>query len=213
MIKRLAWDSKCFGYEVGTALIGTNNLSYYEFIKEAEAYQLVYIFSKNDLTRLPSSIKKVDEKITLRKELRPSLVTLQVQKGQIRNDGPADTIVDICAFDLKKTPANEWKKAFVDLALVSGEYSRFKTDKRLKTQEFERLYHYWVHRAFVEDDKGFAFVKEGKVRGMITLTTSQGGTDRISLLAVHPDSRKQGIARALLNKAFTTGIDRGSREL
>ena len=213
MIKRLEWDSECFGYEVGTVSIGTAEFSYYEFIKEAEAYQLVYIFSKNDLTRLPSSIRKVDEKITLKKELQPSLFSVQGRREPAEKDNPSGTIFDLDVIDFVDAPIKDFKKAFVDLALVSGKYSRFKIDRRLNNQEFERLYQFWARKALVKDDKGFVFVKEGEVLGMITLTTTRTGAFKISLLAVHPDSRNQGIGRALISKALTTGTDSGSRAL
>jgi ribosomal protein S18 acetylase RimI-like enzyme len=212
VIKRLEWDSECFGYEVGTASIGVGAFNYDEFISEAKAYQLVYIFSKNNLTSLPFDIKKVDEKITLKKDIQPSFNSLQGKREPIENYSPSGTIVDLDAIESMQ-PANDFKKAFLDLALISGEYSRFRTDERLKNQEFERLYRFWADRALVEDDKGFALVEGGEVRGMITLTTVQDGTYRISLLAVHPGSRNQGMGRALLSKALTTGIDSGSRTL
>jgi len=81
VIKRLNWDSECFGYEVGTVSIGSNALEYSKFFKEAGSYQLVYIFSKTSLIGLPSSIRKVDEKITLKKELQPS--SFGVRVGEI----------------------------------------------------------------------------------------------------------------------------------
>ena len=120
MIKRLEWDSECFGYEVGTVSIGTDEFSYYEFIKEAEAYQLVYIFSKNDLTRLPSSIRKVDEKITLKKELQPSLFSVKGRRGPAEKDSPSGTIFDLDVIDFVDAPIKDFNKAFVDLALFSG---------------------------------------------------------------------------------------------
>src|SRR5690606_12006700 len=158
-------------------------------------------------------VKKVDEKITLKKELQPSLIGDQGRRRPAEKDSPWGTIFDLDAMEFMATSIKDLKKAFVDLALISGEYSRFKTDERLNNQEFERLYQFWAHKALVEDDKGFVFVKEGEVRGMITLTISQNGTYKISLLAVHPDSRNQGIGRALLSKALTTGMDSGSRTL
>lgn len=213
MIKRLEWDSECFGYEVGTVSIGTDDFSYYEFIKEAEAYQLVYIFSKNNLTHLSSDVKKVDEKITLKKDLQPPLFSVQGRRESAENDSPSGTIFDFDVIDFVDAPIKDFKKAFVDLALISGEYSRFKIDRRLNNQEFERLYHFWAYKALVEDDKGLVYVKEGELRGMITLMMALNGTYKISLLAVHPSTRNQGVGRALISKALTTGINSGSRTL
>lgn len=213
MIKRLDWDSECFGYEVGTASIGINAVNYHDFIKEAEAYQLVYIFSKYNLPRLPSGIKKVDDKITLKKDLHSSVFSQRARGGCTEKGNPVDSIFGLDAIDFSEMPIIDFEKSFLGLALLSGEYSRFKTDERLNHQEFERLYHLWAKRAFVEDDKGFAFVKGGEVLGVITLTTAQDGIYKISLLAVDPSSRNQGIGRALLCKALTTGMDSGSRTL
>jgi dTDP-4-amino-4,6-dideoxy-D-galactose acyltransferase len=209
VINRLAWDSACFGYEVGMVTVA-NDLDWQQFVKESRAYQLVYIFSKNELRSLPQNIKKVDEKITLRTNIDSFGGT--VKKGQ---NVLAGQIIGLDSLnnDILNTHGGSFQEEFLDLALISGEYSRFKTDERLNHQEFERLYCFWAHKALVEDDKGFAFVKEGQVLGMITLTTAHNGAFKISLLAVDPGSRNQGIGRALLDKALRTGIDRGSRAL
>lgn len=213
VIKRLNWDSECFGYEVGTVSIGSNALEYSKFFKEAGSYQLVYIFSKTSLIGLPSSIRKVDEKITLKKELQPSSFGVRGGGDPVERDDPSGAVGDFGIIDFADIPLDDIEKDLDDLALISGKYSRFKTDRRLNNQEFERLYQTWVRKALVEDDKGWAFVKEGQARGMITLTTTQTGTFKISLLAVHPSTRNQGVGRALISKALTTGINSGSRTL
>lgn len=213
MINRLEWDSGCFGYEVGTTSIGTEAFDYDEFIEEAKGYQLVYIFSEVNLIRVPLGIKKVDEKITFKKELRHSMISLQEEIRPIVDCSGKGAMLEHGVVDLIDTPINGFNQAFMDLALMSGEYSRFKTDERLCNKEFEKMYHSWAHNALMEDNQGFVFVKEGEVRGIMTLTSTQSRLDRINLLAVHPDSRRQGIGSALLNKALATGTESGSSAL
>lgn len=210
VIKRLKWDSECFGYEVGMVSLGNDALNYSKFVQAAGAYRLIYIFSSNHLTHLPSNIKKVDEKITLKKALQPCALSDSRRREPAVKDG---SIVSFDVIEGIGLPQDDLERSLLDLALISGEYSRFKIDRRLNNQEFEKLYQLWVRKALMEDDKGMAFVKDGQVLGMITWTFDQTEALKISLLAVHPSSRNQGIGRVLIDKALKTGTDSGSRAL
>lgn len=213
VIKRLEWDSACFGYEVGEALLGNGPLDYNKFVEEAKAYQLVYIFSNIELTDLPLDLRKVDEKITLIKDLQPSFIGLEGRMPSTEIHDPTGEVYGLKEIESIVPPVKEFQKAFVELALISGGYSRFRTDERLRTGEYEKLYHSWADKTLKEDDKGFVFVKDREVLGMITLLTTPAGINRISLLAVRQDSRNQGLGRILLNKALATGTASGGSAL
>lgn len=213
MIKRLNWDSECFGYEVGTIFLGTSAFDYDEFIKEAKGYRLVYVFSKTELAHLPFGLKKVDEKITLIKSLQPSLIDHQRYRENTENHSLTGEIFGLDEIEFSLKIVNNFNQTFVDLALISGEYCRFKIDERLRNKEYEKLYHFWAWKALAKDDRGFVFVRDSEVRGMITLATTEDGTNKISLLAVRKDSRNQGLGRTLLNKALAIGKESGSSTL
>lgn len=213
MIKRLNWDSECFGYEVGTTFLGTSPFGYDEFIEESKGYRLVYVFSKIELAHLPFGLKKVDEKITLVNSLQPPLTGHQRHRETIKGQSPIGTIFGLDEVEFRLETVNNFNQAFIDLALISGEYSRFKIDERLRNREYEKLYRFWAWKALEKDDKGFVFVKDGEVQGMITFTPPLDGITKISLLAVRPNSRNWGIGSALLNRVLASGQASGGSAL
>src|SRR5690606_39934927 len=127
------------------------------------------------------------------KALQPSALSDSRRRELAEKGSSPGTIVDLDVIEAIGLLQDALERSLLDLALISGEYSRFKIDRRLNNQEFEKLYQLWVRKALVEDDKGMAFVKDGQVLGMITWTFDQTEALKISLLAVHPSSRNQGI--------------------
>ncbi len=100
-------------------------------------------------------------------------------------------------------------EALVQLALVAGQFSRFRRDPRFGQQAFERLYRAWIHRACQERAGSLVLVAQGADRSAppVGLVTAEipaverreyGWPARIGLLAVDPSHHRQGISRALL---------------
>lgn len=209
MIKRLAWDSLCFGYEIGMVTVA-DELDLQQFMEESDAYQLVYIFSKKDLGSLPTPFKKVDEKITLEIS-RHSCGTANQKDGY----NPVGQIIglDAVSDSFLHTKAQKLKREFLDLALLSGEYSRFRIDERLKNGEYKKLYSAWAEKSLKGDDKAFVFLRRNKLNGLITFSSNGKGRSKIELLAVLRQSRGQGIGSVLIDHACAAVRERASQSL
>lgn len=209
MINRLAWDSICFGYEVGMVNVA-NELELQQFMEESTAYQLVYIFSKKDLGSLPTPFKKVDEKITL--EISRHSCGMAIQKYE---HNPVGQIIalDAVSDSVLHTQAQNFKREFLDLALLSGEYSRFRVDERLRNGEYKKLYIAWAEKSLKRDDKAFVFLRRNKLNGLITFSSNGKGKFKIELLAVLRQSRGQGIGSLLIDHACAAVRIRASQSV
>lgn len=209
MINRLAWDSRCFGYEVGMIAV-EDGLDWQQFIEESSAYQLVYIFSKKELCSLPLSIQKVDEKITLQTSLDSFNGTFKIDQnvltGQIIG-------LDSLNNDVLNAHRGNFQREFLDLALMSGEYSRFRSDDRLVTGEYEKLYYTWAERGLKGNDDGFVFLRDNKINGLITLASNGNGRFKVGLLAVLSDCREQGVGSLLTDLVCGRARERAGGEL
>lgn len=91
----------------------------------------------------------------------------------------------------------------LSLALQSGIYSRFATDRHFKHDEYKKLYTTWITKA-ASAKRGLGVVtftdENGRVRGMVTLETD-GDIGRIGLLAVDESYRGRSIGRTLMEAA------------
>lgn len=95
-------------------------------------------------------------------------------------------------------------KKLEDLAIQSGEYSRFNVDPRIPTERFEELYRTWIRKSV---DRSFADAvmvvqgDDGEIAGMVTLGEKNGRGD-IGLIAVNVECRGKGYGRALVYTAL-----------
>lgn len=186
-ITPLDFDSQLFGYPVGK-YDAANYWDEEAFKLAAKPYKLSYIFSTKPLDTTDLDIILVDEKVTFAKDLT------------------------------KHTPQSihnliteTWQQELEDLALESGKYSRFKTDKRLQNGEFEKLYKLWIKKAF-EQKEVITEQQEGSIMGMITVETNTP-TAKIGLIAVDPTYRGQGVAQKLLMAAAQHAHSKGCHHL
>ncbi|MEN2281281.1 GNAT family N-acetyltransferase [Algoriphagus sp. SE2] len=183
-IYRLPFDSSLFNYPVGKTII-TEEWNEDEFIEAAKEFQLVYIFSENPLNILDSRIRLVDTKITLEKKLLDPRGTIDIKPY----DGDLDG-------DL------------VSLAYVSGVYSRFKTDTRLKNGEFENLYKTWIAKALEKKEVLLAPDKTG----MVTFSVEYD-LGKIGLIAVSKENQGQGLGTKLVQAAEYHAFQKGAKKM
>jgi dTDP-4-amino-4,6-dideoxy-D-galactose acyltransferase len=183
----LDFDSQLFGYPVGKY----DASDYWDdeaFKLAAKPYQLSYIFSAKPLDTTDPDIILVDEKVTFTKDLTKH--TPQKTHNHI---------------------TETWQQDLEDLALESGKYSRFKADKRLQNGEFEKLYKYWIKKAF-EQKEVIIEGQEGRIKGMVTVETNIP-TAKIGLIAVDSIHRGQGVAQKLLHAATQHAHSKGCHHL
>jgi dTDP-4-amino-4,6-dideoxy-D-galactose acyltransferase len=98
----------------------------------------------------------------------------------------------------------------IDLAIKSGTYSRFNTDKNFPVGLFENMYTIWIKKAASKQMAKEIFVARDKekLKGMITVN-SENTTAEIGLIAVHEDYRKTGIGKELVHTAQQWAKDNG----
>jgi dTDP-4-amino-4,6-dideoxy-D-galactose acyltransferase len=183
-IQSLQWDSDLFGYQVGK--LELNGMPTRDELIDsqnaARKYRLVYVYSA---IPLPSE-QLVDCRVEFMKSIRPGITDLDPEGFIAYHGSPTDELIE--------------------LALLSGAYSRFKTDTRFQDGEFEKLYRIWLERSVSGEIADIVYVKmdKGKIAGMITLkSTEKGGM--IGLVAVAPDCQGKGHGRALIDRAERYG--------
>jgi ribosomal protein S18 acetylase RimI-like enzyme len=201
MIKRLAWDSGFFGYEVGMAQVECD-FQLDQFLMEAQKFQLVYLYSKDHFTYLPDEIMHIGTKVTFQKSIAGNGIPFQfpifVEGDQIEMEG----IYEFMEGDFSPNNGRDMNmnssvyEALMDLALSSGKFSHFKLDNRLKNNEFERLYIQWINNAVSGKNKVLLYIKSGKIGGLITLALTQK--------AISEELRGIGIGSQLIQAALET---------
>lgn len=152
----------------------------------ALAFQLVYLFSGGQLDISSPEILETDSKVVFEKILEPE----------------------------KKS--SEWVKEYQgplteelsSLAYASGEYSRFKTDPRLKSGEFEKLYQIWIANSLKRNE----VLVFGEMEGMVTCEVNQNSA-QIGLIAVQESSRAKGIGENLLKNAESWAYAKGAQTM
>ena len=95
--------------------------------------------------------------------------------------------------------------ALVDLALVSGQQSRFALDPSMTTAQFETMYRKWIKNSCNRRvaDEVFAFYAEDDPSTEVAFITLKKKDTYVSigLLGVSPNHRRRGLAMALLKRA------------
>lgn len=186
---RLDWDSNFFGFDVGSiegtvfderdmreieALIEENNctLCYYSTPKELPLFAL----QDNVL-----DFSLVDRKITYSKAINPQLEI---------------------ASPISNAHHRESEHKLIDLAIQSGQYSRFNVDKRITTEKFEEMYGLWIKNSLYEDlaNEVLTYQLNGEVAGFVTIGEKKNRAD-IGLIAVDRAFRGKGIGKLLMNSA------------
>jgi dTDP-4-amino-4,6-dideoxy-D-galactose acyltransferase len=176
----LSWDSDFFGVKTGK--INCEFLDAYGLqssISKAKSngFKLIYFFCNPNDFNNTEIIKRsggllVDEKTTYAK---------QVGLAKPPN-------ANISEFKENTIPKNLY-----DLAVRSGEYSRFKIDPGIGSSKFVKLYHLWLENSIYKGhaDKVFVYLENGAIVGFVTLKLERL-YGSIGLIAV--DDKHQGKA-------------------
>ena len=181
-IRKLDWDSEFFGLQIGRVDFQTQDdaLALAQMHDELKRqYKLLYVFSKEGLNFDARAVELVDEKVLYskiceNKEIYPEVMTYE-----------------------QPVP----NKSLYKLALVSGEFSRFRLDKRLPEGSYEHLYRKWIENACPRGGSNkqiFAYVPDGIAKGMITVDYN-GDHAQIGLVAVDPQCQHNGIGTKIMS--------------
>lgn len=185
MIEHLPFDSSLFGYPVGKC-VADETWNEQDFLTQAEAFHLVYLFSKNPLIPNSNRIKAADIKLTFFKDLNKSV-------------SPDPGIVPYSGL---------LSDQLFTLTLGSGIFSRFYTDPNFVDFEFEKLYKIWIQNAL---DRQEVLISDD-FSGFVSCAVS-GNTAQIGLIAVDKNERGKGWAKRLMQAAERKAFLQGARSL
>src|SRR5690606_39167187 len=123
--------------------------------RELNKFQLVYIFAKNRPQKYPfpnimhlGTLVKFNKSIEKRTKAPPlQFLSFDQDEGIYALSKPDDL------FKANLEMVNQVNKSLRQLALKSGEFSRFKLDRRLIQSEYEKLYSEWIKKAIGGKEK------------------------------------------------------------
>ena len=111
---------------------------------------------------------------------------------------------------LSKSETPVVSPALRELAIASGEWSRFKVDMNVPRAVFETMFECWIKNSvnFSISDEVFVAtdVKTGEEIGFISLKL-KGTTVHVGLLAVSKNHRRRGIATQLMSRAALWAVE------
>ena len=183
-IKYLEWDSDFFGLSTAKAVIKKAE-DFSDVIEDAQQkkIKLVYLFCENPLPAtalLQLDIQLVDEKLTYTHSLT----------NDMPNVDPHIRLIDQSAPILN----------LEELALRSGQYSRFKIDERLPNRFFEKLYKKWLHNSLSGElgtKVAVLQTTQDQYDGFITLGKIENSLN-IGLLSVAENQTGKGVGTKLI---------------
>ncbi|SIN81001.1 GNAT family N-acetyltransferase [Algoriphagus halophilus] len=182
-IQTLPFDSELFGYPVAKLEV-QGDWNEFEFLKKAEEFNLVYLFSNDPLDTQDPRILYLNKKVVFKKDLK--------EKREIDHQ-------------VKRYTKTEVLPSLYSLAFQSGAYSRFHVDTRLKQQEFEKMYTAWMDRTLDEDE----ILVLNDWSGMVTYSV-EGEEASIGLLAVANEKRGLGLGSALIHAVEEESLKSGA---
>ncbi len=185
IIQALPWDSEFFHLRIGRVDIHTKKdwKQLQQTLKSSQTpFEVLYVFSHTGVPAPIPRARLVDTKIVYRKKV--SRTNLSENR---------------CILEFKETVPDE---ALYQLALISGQHSRFNIDDRFPFGSYERLYRKWIENSvngifakvvlcFVEGDTKVGFVTIGE----------KDGEGEIGLIAVDPHWQGRGIGSQLIQAA------------
>ena len=196
-IEKLNWDTEFFGYEIGKVTLKGFAIEQYEgFLEKAtkSKMRLIYVFPLDRIsvkTLLDCKIPLVDTKVTFEK---------------------ADFISFKSVNNIKSYDSNEKFGSIQKLALLSGEYSRYRIDKNFSNNEYGRLYSEWIIRSINKEIASDVIIyKKGDlIKGFVSYKMINNIKIVVGLIAVDKTEHGQGIGKVLMqaveNIAFQQGI-------
>ncbi len=173
MIERLDWDSSFFGFEVGRLeLPQRTELS---LLIANCPFRLIYIFS--------------DEPVEFDGF---ALVDIKVEFAKCVRQVPFPD--EVARFDSNKHSY----RTLLELALLSGKYSRFAKDSNFHRNEFAKLYKRWIDRSIESENiEVLIFEVNGITLGFVTLEIHSDAA-RIGLIATSVNHQGRGVAQQLI---------------
>lgn len=189
-ISFLPWDSSFFNLKTGRIDL-FDTTSVYRLLGTAfqDGYQLLYLFSD-------APLKDVDQDFFTVQDVGGRVDYLL--KPTLHGGIPSEHINGI------KEYFGSISAEILNLAYLSGSQSRFKVDRQLPQNSFNRLYATWIQQELGNkaNHSVYTYCVNNTIVGMLTAKWSSKECT-ISLLSVHPKYHGQGIACALIYHLFS----------
>ena len=181
MVNRLQWDSDFLGLRIGRSDIAFNE-RWNMLLQEASSlrmyYDLIYVFSEQELPTDANGVRLVDTKTIYAKSIDSSAIMFSAIERYQESIPNAD---------------------LYRLALLSGVYSRFRIDDSLPAKSYERMYRCWIERSVDGSMADIVLVHRtySHIDGMITLKI-EADVAHIGLVAVDEGVRGKGVGTMLI---------------
>ena len=197
LIQSLPWDSAFFEYNVARLNINDNCSTDFlkkEFFKNSQYnFDVCYIYVYQQSEELSSFLLSIgavlyDRKVTFKKSL-----------SEI---GSVDS-------NISATELNHLTQDALDIAISSGVYSRFYLDPNFRDKQ-PLLYKKWITNCFEnKDGKVFGVFQDNTLAAIAGVSVSKE-VGHLELIAVHPDYRRQGFAKRLIQTAEIFYLNSGA---
>ncbi|MEO7767482.1 MAG: GNAT family N-acetyltransferase [Ferruginibacter sp.] len=196
MIKNKAWDSAFFNLNVGEIYIQKADEFSHINLDDLKKYDVVYVFTDEEMTG-NINVVLVDTKVTWKKGISNTNYKLANNIKSL-NDGTDYSYDEL-----------------LNLAYISGTYSRFKSDSHFNNGEFNKLYKMWLDSSL---NKSIAFdtlvdIRDNNLAGFITIGFANQECSQIGLVAVAPNYQGMGIASSLISAAEFQSYEKGCKYL
>lgn len=215
MIQRLDWDSSFFGYEVGKMNV-EKDMDPIQFKKEAQNFQLVYVYSPEPIHHLPENSKHVVTHLDWEINLAQNIQIMDYPSLLDDKENMKDGIFEINKRSLIQPNLSEifprLHEEVEELAILSGKFSRFNLDTQFINNEFNKLYIQWIRNAVWGEERVLVYRLDFHLRGIITLV-SNAKKGRIGLIAVSEGCRGKGIGKQLLQAGIDLSRQNGQEML
>jgi len=200
-LEPISWDSLFFGYTVAQIvfdLSGNGELENLIQDIKNKGIRLTYFF-------VPPSNHELNKNIVKKGGVLVDQKTLFSKTVQAHSEFQNKIV------EFGDTIPNE---KLIELGLHAGLFSRFRTDKKFKNKEFERLYTQWLVNSV---NKTIALrtilaLFENNVVGLLTLGEKNNYAD-IGLVAVENNFTGKGIGTDLINFADNLAFEMKFKEL
>ena len=195
-IKFLAWDSDFFKLKTGRIdLVSDSSLACLLRNAVQADYQLLYISSVKPLEAIDQDIFTVQDvggRVDYLIETNPGIFLSSNEQSQVQEY------------------VGRLNPSILNLAYLSGCFSRFRIDDRLPVDSFYHLYATWINQELINRSvySVYTYNVEDAIVGMLTVKWSDNECT-ISLLSVDPKYQGRGIGSSLIHHLFSVCCIKG----
>lgn len=182
-IELVPWDTENFGIKVGR-LICNESLDFDKALTVAKnnGYRLLYCTiedENNEPEWLRLNAFLADTKLIYQKEIKAE---------------------HALSAECESYNSGEVSPELYDLAFESGKYSRYRTDRKMPKEIFQKLYTIWIEQSVRKQIANDVIVlkKDEMIRGMVTYKLKEKLVAEVGLIAVNPSDSKRGFGTMLL---------------